>query len=178
LNEGFKMIARLLKHFSSQRLGGDGQSGQALIETALSGALLILFLLGAACLGRVSYTAIEVSNAARAAAQYGAMNGGAFLPTDSTGLDSAGMLTAAQSDAGNLGALVQFSSGYPTYTCSCSGSGTASCTPPATPSGCATSHIIVTIQVQTTASFNPLVFVPGLGHSFTLYGTAQEQVLQ
>jgi len=172
------MIARRLKHLSNVRLGGDRESGQALVETAFSAALLFVFLLGAACLGRVSYTAIEVSNAARAAAQYGAMNGGAFLPTDSTGLDSAGMLTAAQSDAGNLGALVQFSTGYPTYTCSCSGSGTASCTPPATPSGCTTSHLIVTIQVQTTASFNPLVFIPGLAHTFKLSGTAQEQVLQ
>jgi hypothetical protein len=173
------MIARRLKDMSNVILGGGRESGQALAETALSASLLLLFLLGAACLGRVSYSAIEVSNAARAAAQYGAMNGGAFLPTDSTGLDSAGMLTAAQSDAGNLGTLVQFASGFPTYTCSCSGTGTASCTPPATPSGCATSHLIVTIHVQTTASVNPLIFVPGLGsHTFKLYGNAQEQVLQ
>jgi hypothetical protein len=172
------MIARRLKHLMNESLGEGGESGQALVETAFSAALLFVLLLGAACLGRVSYTAIEVSNAARAAAQYGAMNGGAFLPTDSTGLDSAGMLTAAQSDAGNLGTLVQFSSGYPTYSCSCSGLGTASCTPPATPSGCSASHLIVTIQVQITASFNPLVFIPGLGHTFKLYGNAQEQVLQ
>jgi hypothetical protein len=172
------MITGWLKHLSDASLGGRKECGQALVETALSASLLVVFLLGAACLGRVSYTAIEVSNAARAAAQYGAMNGGAFLPTDSTGLDSAGMLIAAQSDAGNVGTLVQFSSGYPTYTCSCSGGGTASCIPPATPSGCATSHLIVTIQVQTTATFNPLVFVPGLGHTFSVYGTAQEQVLQ
>jgi hypothetical protein len=157
----------------------DMQSGQALVETALAASLLALFILGAASLGRVSYAAIEVTNAARAAAQFGAMNGAAFLPSDSTGLDSAGMLSAAQLDARDLGSLVQFASGYPTYSCSCSGTGTASCTPPATPSGCTTSHLIVTIQVQTTATFNPFVFIPGFAqHSFTLTGTAKQQVLQ
>lgn len=173
------MIARWLKHLSNVSLDGGRECGQALVETAISASLLVVFVLGAASLGKLSYTAIEVTNAARAAAQYGAMNGGAFLPTDSTGLDSAGMLAAAQADAGDLGTLVQFASGYPTYTCSCSGTGTASCTPPAAPSGCTTSHLILTIQVQTTATFNPLVFVPGFGnHSFTLHGSAQQQVLQ
>lgn len=173
------MIARSLKRYSSIGFGRDRECGQALVETALSASLLVAFLLGAASLGRLTYSAIEVTNAARAAAQYGAMNGGAFLPSDSTGLDSAGMLIAAQSDAGDLSSLVQFSSGYPTYSCSCSGTGTASCTPPATPSGCTTSHLIVTIQVQTTATFNPLVFVPGIAsHTFKMYGNAQEQVLQ
>jgi Flp pilus assembly protein TadG len=139
---------------------------------------LITLLLGAVELSRVAYAAIEVSNAARAAAQYGAMNGGAFLSTDSTGMDSTGMLNAAQGDAGDLGSLVQWASN-PTYTCSCSGTGTASCTPPAVPTGCTTSHIIVTVTVNTKAVYDPLIYLPGItSKTITLYGSAQEEVLQ
>lgn len=156
------------------------QTGQALIECALSGTLLAVLLLSAVEFGRMAYAAIEVANAARAAAQYGAMNGGAFLTTDSSGLDSVGMLNAAQMDAGNLGTSVTFSSGYPTYSCYCSLSTdtTASCTVPATPSGCTASHIIVNVQVQTQATYNPLIHVPGFGNTITLHGSAQQEVLQ
>ncbi len=153
--------------------------GQALIECILSGSILVLLLLGAVEFGRMAYASIEVSNAAHAAAQYGAMNGGAFLNTDSTGLDATGMLNAARGDAGNLGTAVTMSSGYPTYTCYCSSStDTASCTPPATPSGCNSSHLIVTVKVQTQATFDPLIHVPGLATSILLKGTSQQQVLQ
>lgn len=156
------------------------QEGQALIECALSGTLLAVLLLSAVEFGRMAYAAIEVSNAARAAAQYGAMNGGAFLSSDATGLDSVGMLNAAQLDAGNLGTSVTFASGYPKYSCYCSSSTdtTASCTAPATPSGCTASHIIVTVQVQTQATYNPLIHVPGFPDPITLQGSSQQEVLQ
>ena len=48
-------------------------------------------LIGAAEFARAAYAYIEVSNAARAAVQYGAQN-------DATALDTAGMLTAAKND--------------------------------------------------------------------------------
>src|SRR5580692_1184570 len=149
------------------------ESGQALIEAYFASSLLILLLLGAVELGRVAYAATEVSNAARAAAQYAAMNGGAF---NTVGLDTSGMLVAAQNDAGDLGTLVQFVS-TPSYTCACSGAGTATCGSP--PSGCAGSHLIVTVTVKTKAAFNPLVFIPGVSKTaITLYGSAQQEVLQ
>jgi hypothetical protein len=156
------------------------EDGQALIESFLSSAILILLMTGAVEFGRVAYATIEVSNAARAATQYGAMNGGAFLNTDSTGMDSVGMLNAAQGDAGNLGSTVSFTSGYPTYTCFCSSSTdtTASCVPPATPSGCTASHLIVTVKVQTQATYDPLIYVPGLNKTIVVHGSSQEQVLQ
>ena len=140
-----------------------------------------MLLLGIVEFGVMAYTGIEVGNAARAAAQYGAMNGGAFLATDSTGMDSTGMLNAARGDAANLVASpVSFPSGYPTYTCTCSSSTdtTASCTPPATPSGCAASHLIVTVKVQTQTTYTPFVRIPGFGNSVTFKANAQEQVLQ
>jgi Flp pilus assembly protein TadG len=158
--------------------GQSGESGQALIETAIASSLLVILLLGAVELGRMAYAAIEVSNAAKAAAQYGSMNGGAFLNTDATGLDATGMLNAAQADAGNLGTAVQWN-GNPTYSCTCSGTGTALCTAPAIPSGCTTSHLVITVKANVKATFNPLIYIPYWTKTgIVLYGSAQQQVLQ
>lgn len=159
------------------------ESGQALIELAISFPLLLLILLGAAELARASFEAIEVTNAARAAAQYGAMMGGRYQTTTNggtNGLDSAGMLRAAQADAGNLSSSIAFASGYPTMSCSCTGAGTATCTATAPPSGCSppTSQVLVTVTARVTASFAPLEAIPGLSHqTFNLYGWAQQEVM-
>jgi Flp pilus assembly protein TadG len=52
------------------------ESGQALVELALMMPIMMLLLVGALALARVAYAAIEVSNAAKAAVQYGASSGG------------------------------------------------------------------------------------------------------
>ena len=150
-------------------LGAD--SAQALAETAFTLPLLFVMLLGGFELGRAAYVATEVTNAARAAAQYGAMNGGGFL-------DTSGMLAAANADAGNLGGSVQWASGYPNVTCSCSGTGTASCAAGTDPSGCTTSQLLVTVNVQVKYSLNAIFKVPGLPSSYTVYGSASQGLLQ
>jgi hypothetical protein len=162
-----------------------GEGGQALIEAAISLPLLLAMLLSMAELGKMIYCAIEVTNSARAATQYAAMNGGAFSSTTSSGLDATGMLTAAQSDSGNLGTSVSFPATIPStalpnpsYSCSCSGSGTPSCGLHTIPSGCVGSHLIVTVTVYTQGSFTPDVKIPGLPTSFTLQGKSIQEVLQ
>ena len=147
-----------------------GEGGQALVETAMTLPLLALMLLGAFEFSRVAYAAIEVTNAARAAAQYGAMNGGGFL-------DTSGMLAAANADAGNLSG-VSWVSGYPTVACSCSGTGTASCLSGKSPSGCASSQLMVTVNVQLQYQISSVLKVPGFPTSYTVYGTASQGVLQ
>jgi Flp pilus assembly protein TadG len=156
-----------------------GCSGSALVETALTLPMLLGILLGGAELGRVAYVAIEVQNAARAAAQYAAMNGGAFNSNDSSGLDTTGMLNAAKADSGNLGGLstVAFAS-TPTFSCSCTGTGTASCIPPSSPSGCTTSHLLVTVTVKMKASYTSTIQLGAIPSQYTLYGNSIEQVLQ
>ncbi|HEY6491091.1 MAG: TadE/TadG family type IV pilus assembly protein [Terracidiphilus sp.] len=156
------------------KLGLCLESGQALIETALSSLFLMLLLLGAVELGMVAYAAIEVANSAKAAAQYAAMNGGAWT---ATGLDRVGMLAAAQADAGNLVSNISFQTA-PTYACRCTGAGTADCaTSP--PTGCTASHLLVTITVRTQAIYRPLIQLPGSGFTtVTLHGAAQQEVLQ
>jgi hypothetical protein len=149
-----------------------GESGQALVETALIVPLLVLLLLGAVELGRVTYAAIELTNAARAGAQYAAMNGGGYM-------DSAGIAIAAQNDAYNIYNIHPTSfSVTSSYSCSCSGGGTPSCAPLDPPSGCSTSHLIVTVTVATQATFDPLIHLPILGNTFTLHGRAIQEVLQ
>jgi hypothetical protein len=149
------------------------ESGQALVETALIVPLLFLLLLGAVELGRVTYAAIELTNAARAGTQYAAMNGGGYM-------DSAGIAIAAQNDAYNIYNIHPTSfSVTSSYSCSCSGGGTPSCAPPDPPTGCTTSHLIVTVTVATQATFDPLIHLPVFGsNTFTLHGRAIQKVLQ
>ena len=128
-------------------------------------------LLGAFELARVAYAATEVTNAARAAAQYGAMNGGGFM-------DQTGMLAAANAEAGNISGGLQWVSGYPKVSCSCSGTGTASCAAGTVPTGCTSSQLLVTVDVNLQYSVAPIFKVPGLPTSYTIYGKSSEGLLQ
>ena len=157
------MIKELRKHLN---LGRGGERGQALVETALTLPVLLLLLVGAAELARVAYASIEVSNAARAAAQYGAMNGGGFK-------DATGMLAAANNDAANLTPAVTFNPA-PSYACVCSDGSASTCG-----SGdCATSKMIITLTVNTQQTFTSIFRLPGLPITYTLHGTAVQKVLQ
>lgn len=155
--------ARLLhRGLMMARRGGD--TGQALVELALMMVVLVPLLVGAAELGRVAYAAIEVSNAAKAAVQYGAQN-------HATAADTAGMLTAAQNDAFNLTGLTLTA----TTACICSNGTASTCLN----TDCSTSQIEPILTVKTQATFNPLFQVPGLSlKTFTLHGSATQKVLQ
>ena len=162
------------------------RSGQALVELAIALPVLLLILLGGVELARICYAAIEVSNAAHAAAQYAVLNGGAFRDSDplSSGLDSTGMMHAAQADAYDVNTILNtplaWSNGYPYYTCSCSGTGTPICTKTLPPSGCTTSFVEETVYVQMKTTFDPLFYVPlpgWSGRKITLRGYAQAKVI-
>ena len=140
----------------------DGE-GQALVETALIFPLLITMLVGTAELARVAYAAIEVSNAARAGAQYGAQNG--YTASDTTGIS-----TAASNDAANLSGLTTTSS----YSCVCSDGTASTCQT----SDCSSSHIEETLTVNTQVTFNPVIHLPGLPTTFTLNGQAIQKCAQ
>lgn len=159
INISFKSVRRF-----AARIGGE--SGSALVELALSVPLLSTLLLGAVEFGRVTYAGIEVSNAARAAVQYAATNGGSSA-------DTGGIQNAAQNDSGNLGSSVTAT--VYSDTCVCSGSeSTAHTCGTACPSG---QFIMETITIQTSATFSPLVSIPGIKGPFTLNGYAKQMVL-
>lgn len=148
--------------------------GGALVETALSISFLITMVLGAVEFARLGFAAIQLNNAAKAAAQYAAQS-------RTTAADQAGILSAAQNDYFNPSALTLTSpSGTNGYACNCAGSGaTATCsTNSVTSPACPGSVMEVTVTVQTQASFDPLIHVPGFPSTFTLKGTAIQKVLQ
>ena len=150
------------------------EDGQALVETALTMSLFVVMMLGAVELGRLAFAAIEVNNAAKAAAQYAAQN-------HATALDQAGMLQAAQNEYFSPAAVQLISpSGASGYACNCASTGsTASCTNNSlTAPACSGSYAEVTLTVKTQTSFDPLIHVPGLRGPFTLTGTAIQKVLQ
>ncbi len=140
-----------------------GDSGQALVEAALGMTVCVTLLLGAAELGRVSYAAIEVANAAHAGVAYGCLS-----HTDAA--DNTGMQLAATQEAPDVSGISATASHF----CKCS-DGTASTCAVA---DCSLSRIIEYVQVTTTASYDPKIYVPGMPHSYTVTGNAIMRVVQ
>jgi Flp pilus assembly protein TadG len=153
------------------------QSGQALIELAISLPLLLLLLLGAAEFGRMAYMAIEVSDAAKAAVQYGAQDA-------TTMIDTSGIQLAAQQNAPYVANYcTSFSatvSPDPKNFCTCMTNGTPN---PTTPSAAACTaacagYVVHVLQVTTTASCNPIFHATGFSSAnITLNGSAVQEVL-
>jgi hypothetical protein len=152
------------------------ESGQAFVELFLAMTfILVPLLIGAGEFARAAYAYIEVSNAARAAVQYGAQNHA--TANDSTGDagDTAGMLTAARNDYAFDPSELTLNPA-PTTVCNCSDTGNSvSCTDPTVCSG---AHIEVTLTVHLQANFDPGFYEPFLPNSFTVTSTAVQKVLQ
>lgn len=149
--------------------------GQALIETAFAIPLLLSLLLGAAEFARFAYAAIEVSNAANAAVDYGASSHAAAGDWSLSGSTySGGIVNAAVADAGNLSGLNVSSI---SQSCSCSNSSftPTSCSDNST---CETNNtsMVETLTVTTQATFDPLIHVPGIPRSIGLSGQATRTV--
>lgn len=140
-------------------------SGQSLVEIAVTLPILTILLLGGAELSRLAYASIEVTNAAQAAVQYGDQNIGFAA-------DQPGMLAAAQEDASNLSGLTLANSSQ--YQCS-SAPGTYITV---TNTSCQGSQIEEILTVTTSATFNPLIHLPGLPATFTITGQATQMVLE
>lgn len=139
-----------------------GERGQALIETALVTPMLVMLLVGAADLARVTQASIEVSNAARAGSQYGAQNG--FTAQDATGI-----ATAAQNEVSDL-TLTTTSS----YSCVCSDGSPSTCEN----TDCPASHMEETLTVNTQATVTPAIHLPLLPSTWTVQGKAIQRCLQ
>jgi Flp pilus assembly protein TadG len=151
------------------RLSGvNSESGQGLVELALTLPFLMLILLGAAEFARFGWASIETSNAARAGVQYGAQ-------TNITASDNAGMQTASLNDGVNLSGLTAASS----HTCACSTAPTATGSCGTALPGCASPAIVLEyVQVNTSSTIRPLFHWPGLPTTFTANGSALMQVAQ
>jgi Flp pilus assembly protein TadG len=147
-----------------------GEEGSALVELALSLPMLCFMLLGAAEFAKLSYAAIEVSNAAHSAAVYAASSVGHSS-------DGPGISNAATIDSGDLQGANAVSVTSVTTSCSCSNTAY-------TPTSCSdnqtcfnhNSAMITTVTVTTQATYQPLIRVPGGALSFTLHGQSSQVV--
>jgi Flp pilus assembly protein TadG len=139
------------------------ERAQALVELGFTLPMLVVLLLGAVEFARAAYTGVEVSNAAKAAVQYGAQN-------SATASDTTGMQTAASNEAPDI------SLGSTTVSTSyiCSDGSSTSGSPPT----CSSASVETILTVQTQATFAPLIHIPGLGAAFTIHGQAVQKCLQ
>jgi Flp pilus assembly protein TadG len=155
----------LLHHNTREELG------QALVELALTLPILSVLVLGAAEFGRLAYDAIEVSNAARAGVAYGSQ-------TIITAQNAAGMVAAATNDGADvIGLQPSGLAATASQFCTCS-DGTAVTCANALSNCLSPAHILEFVQVNTTATVDPLFHVPGLPTTYALKGQAIMQVAQ
>lgn len=145
-----------------------GDSGQALVELALSMSVLFTVLLGAVEFGRMAYVSIEVSNAARAGAAFGSLSNASA--SNLTGIQNAATAEAANLQLGTTTAVV---TGICSSGTACTGTG-GKCK--STDCSTAGDHIESILTVNTVTTFSPVIHAPGFAGSFTLYGYAQQKV--
>lgn len=151
------------KRISLFRIGGD-RRGTSFIETAILVPVVLLLSCGTMDFARVVYAGIEISNAARAGVQYGALNPG------NSG-DTSGMAQAAVNDAADLGTsnVTATASNF----CECvGGSSTVDC---GSTTACGTTPPGY-VSVTANYTFNTIVHWPGLPQSVTLSRTAKMRV--
>jgi Flp pilus assembly protein TadG len=163
--------------------------GQSLIELALLTPVLLILVVGIVEMGRYTSMSIEVGNAARAGAQYGAQN--LAKAADQNGItcaaenESLGAGTTPVCPSTNpLGLAITFP-GPPagtTTVCGCDNGGTI--TPMATCTSACGQHFVVSVQVTAKATFNPLFSyaTPLFGYvkipAITVTDTATERVAE
>jgi Flp pilus assembly protein TadG len=159
-----RIFRRAYPRRERQDHGRSAERGQSLLEMAFLTPVLLLLMVGIIEVGRFAYYSIEVTNAARAAVQYGAQS-----PADAK--DTAGLRQAALRDASDVSGITVTS----TELCACSDSPAVFLSCPA--SGCA-GHPVIFVQVDTTANISPLFHYPGLPTAFTTNGHAIMRVAQ
>jgi Flp pilus assembly protein TadG len=158
---GFLLKARLWRE----------ESGNALVEMAMCVSFIVMpMLLGTVALGCMTYTSIEVSNAAHAGAMYGMMS-------STFAANSSGITSAAQNEAADLGTNLSVT---PTvyYACASAVGGTQYSSQSAASSACTggSNHSLEFIQVVTSTTVTSPIKCPGLPSTYTLVGTSVMEV--
>jgi Flp pilus assembly protein TadG len=133
-----------------RRAPASRERGQAFIEMALILPVLLVLTIGVIEIGRLAYDEIEVTDAARAGAQYGAQ-----ILGDAP--NNAGITLAAQNDAPDISGGLTVNS---VETCGCPGAAPGTAGNCFAAPGCA--YPIVYVTVTTTYTFSPLFNYPGI----------------
>jgi len=143
------------------------ETGAALVELAVSLPLLILILVGTIDFARIFYTAIELSNAARAGAEYATYDVGR----------ATGSMTNAQNAAIAAAPNINTVSASASSLCQCAtNSGVVTATTP--PNTCTATcsgtggHIVISVTVTATRTFTTIARFPGVPNTITLSRSA------
>ncbi len=150
------------------------EGGASLVEFAAVLPLLLLMVLGTIDFGRLAYMYIEVHNAARAGAAYGAQN-------HITASNNTGMQTAATNDASDLPATSPTSfTATASHFCVCSNANSQASSPHvACTSFCAAGDQLVEyVELDTQANYQPWIPWPGAPTSTTVRATVQLEAAQ
>jgi Flp pilus assembly protein TadG len=152
------------------------ERGSSLVEAGLVATfVLIPLLLGSIDFGRAFFVSIEVANAARAGAQYGAQSQAAMQ-------DSANIVLAAQKEAPDVAAACGagknacWVGGYPqsAWGCECSNQTLATGgTPNSTACTCTGGHVVDYVLVTTKATYTPMFNMFGWFKPITLNSQAK-----
>jgi Flp pilus assembly protein TadG len=149
------------------------QTGAALVELVVALPVLVLMLVGTADFARALYMSVEMTNAARAGAQYGAHK----LALSS---NTAGMQATALAAAPNISGMIATA----TRECQCaSDAGIFTALTPSTDcntapaTSCPGRHRVMTVTVITTATFTTIAGNVGILRTLPLTRTATLRVV-
>jgi Flp pilus assembly protein TadG len=145
------------------------QSGQSLVELALLTPLLLLMIIGIVEMGRYTYIAILVGNAARTGASWGAQ-------THITAANQAGIIAAADNDFKNNGLKTSNLQVTSSYSCGCDNGGTITVLSCATTCAIGAGNEVVSLKVTAAGTFNSLFNYPGIPKSLKLTSTATQRI--
>ena len=155
------MVAKVGSSGVLANLGRD-RAGGSLVELSLLLPLLTLLLVAAGDFGRVMYSSITLSHAARSGAAYGSQSAGHSTDTD-------GIRLAAQAEAQNIGTILVSSQ----QVCECTAGTPVACTTPV----CGTYGVpLAFVEVTAVHTFTMLVNYPGLPSTIPLTRRAKLRV--
>jgi Flp pilus assembly protein TadG len=156
---------------TAERSRWRGNTGSALVELAVVLPLLVLIIIGTVDFARVFYTAIELTNAARAGTQYAASL--TTRPNDVTGINN-----VVQGASSNI-APITVTLGTPlpplcwcTTDTASSFSSAASCAS-ACPAG---QHLVQTVTVTVSKTFTFIARLPGFPATMDIQRAATTRV--
>jgi Flp pilus assembly protein TadG len=145
----------------------ESERGNAFVELAVALPMLVLVLVGAVDFARVFYVAMELTAAARAGAQYGAKTAANTTKTavmQSTAIAAAADIAGVSATAGRL--------------CQCAtDTGTFSATSPVNDCSdpCTGKHLVTTVTVNASATFNTISRLPGIPPTLSITRTATQR---
>ena len=148
-------IHALLARLRRTRLADE--SGSQLVELSLVIPMLLFVFTGVVDFGRAFVLAMEVSSSAEAGACYGMTQ-----PTDTAGMSAAAKLNA--SDLPNMSSTATYGTECADGSASSAGSN---------PAPSCSSGTVQYVEVDTTATYHPLLVYPGIQSLFVLTGKSR-----